>query len=206
MGMTGGLVQASEAEILRLRMNPAELPEFIEGNEWAPPVREVRPKGILGWLLRLTPITIEEVDPDAVPPEGALSGDSRPHLDLDKAWHPLHYLLSETAWEGDEPGCYLVSGGESLCDEDLGYSSIRALTPSEVRRFDDFLSSLSHDTLRKRFDPPRMVALGIYQRPRTREKPRTNDDLEHLLEAFDGLRVFVTSAARAGAGAIVYLA
>ena len=70
MGMTGGLVRASETEIARLRFNPSELPAFIEGDEWAPPLREVRPKGVLGWLLKLSPITVSEIDPDAVPPEG----------------------------------------------------------------------------------------------------------------------------------------
>jgi hypothetical protein len=64
MGMIGGLVRASEADIQRLRREPSELPEFLNCNLWAPPVREVRPKGVLGWLWRFSPITIEEVDPE----------------------------------------------------------------------------------------------------------------------------------------------
>jgi hypothetical protein len=116
MGMTGGLVRASEDDIRRFRVDRSGLSALIEGNSWAPPVRRVQPKGILGWLLRLSPITIEEVDPDAVPPEGATLVDPESHLDLDKAWQPLHFLLTGTAWEGDEPGCYLVRGGEELAE------------------------------------------------------------------------------------------
>ena len=205
MGMTGGLVRASEADIVRLRANPAELLDFVEGNEWAPPVRQVRLKGLAGWLLRLTPIRIEEVDPDAVPPEGATSGARRPHLDLDKSWHPLHYLLTGTAWEGNEPDCYLVHGGEELGDEDAGYSSIRGLTAGEVRRFHEFLSTLSPDTLRQGFDPARMIALEIYAKPRRGAAPGTPGDIEHLLAAFEGLRAFVARTAAEGDGAIVYL-
>jgi hypothetical protein len=117
------------------------------------------------------PITIEETDPDAVPPEGAQLVERDSHLDLDKASQPLHFLLTGTAWEGEEPGCYLVRGGEELIDDDeLGYSSIRALLPEQISRLDEFLRELSHETLRQRFDYERMVALEIYSKPRARDK------------------------------------
>ena len=205
MGMTGGLVRASDADIQRLRADPSSLPSFIDGDAWAPPVRRVQPKGILGFLLRLTPITIEEVDPDATPPEGAQLGRPESHLDLDKAWQPLHFLLTGTAWEGDEPGCYLIRGGEELIeDDDLGYSSIRALTPDQITRFDEFLSTLSHDMLRQRFDRDRMVALEIYSMPRSRAAG-LRDEMPYLLEAFDALRSFAATTAQRNDGAIAYL-
>lgn len=207
MGMTCGLVRASEADLLRLRADRSRLPGFIQGDVWVPPTRRVQPKGILGWLLRLTPITIHEVDPDAVPPEGATLDLPDTHLDLDKAWHPLHFLLTGTALEGEEPGCYLVRGGEELVDDDeMGYSSIRALSPEQVSRFDGFLRNLSHDTLRQRFDYQRMVALAIYSKPRAgRRAASADDELPHLLEAFDALQAFVADTATRGDGVIVYL-
>jgi hypothetical protein len=205
MGMTGGLVRASETDIRRLRADRSSLPGFIEGDVWAPPVRRVRAKGILGWLLRVAPVSIEEVDPDAVPPEGATLVESA-HLDLDKAWQPLHFLLTGTAWEGEEPGCYLVRGGEELADDDeLAYSSVRALTPDQVSRFDEFLRNLSHETLRERFDPQRMVALEIYSKPRARERAVSHDEVPHLLETFDALQSFAAVTAKGGDGAVVYL-
>ena len=207
MGMTGGLVRASEAEIRRLRDNSSELPAFLEGDEWAPPVRQVRPKGIFGWLLRLTPITVEEVDPDAVPPDDAAQGDGRPRLDLDKAWQPLQYLFTGTAFEGDEPGCYLVRGGEEMCeDEEWGYNSIRILEPAAVRRFDEFLGGLSHDVLRQRFDRNAMVTQKVYSRKQARNGSGEDEEMEHLLETFDDLRSFVAETAVTGDFLIVYLA
>jgi hypothetical protein len=206
MGMTGGLVRASEDDIRRFRVDRSGLSAFIEGSTWAPPVRRVQPKGILGWLLRLSPITIEEVDPDAVPPEGATLVDPESHLDLDKAWQPLHFLLTGTAWDGEEPGCYLVRGGEELDeDEELGYSSIRALTPHQVSLFDELLTKLSHDTLRQRFDYQRMLALGVYAKPRGRAKSGAEDEVIHIIQAFDALQAFIAAAARQRHGAIVYL-
>ena len=205
MGMTGGLVRVSEAEIARLRSNPAELVAFIEGDGWAPPSREVRPKGILGWLLKLSPITVSENDPDAVPPEDYLPGPRQSTIDFEKAWHPLHYLFTGTAWDGDEPGCFLTRGGEELGDADLGYSTIRALSPTQVRQFDEFLHQLSHEELRRRYDPERMVALEIYAKNSARAGARADEEIEHLLELFDELRAFVKDSAAAGDGAISYL-
>lgn len=206
MGMTGGLVRASEADIRRLRADRSALPGFIEGDVWAPPQRRVHPKGIIGWLLRLTPISIHETDPDAVPPEGAQIVERESHLDLDKAWQPLHFLLTGTAWEGEEPGCYLIRGGEELVDDDdLGYSSIRALTTDQISRLDEFLRELSHETLRQRFNHERMVALEIYAKPRARNKADAPDEVYHLLEAFDSLVSFVAVTAQRGEGAIAYL-
>lgn len=210
MGMTGGLVQASPKEIAHLREHPAELPEFLDCGIWAPPNREVRPKGILGWLLRLTPVRIYESDPGAVPPPGAEHGARRPNVDLDKAWEPLHFLLTGTALEGEEPACYLARGGEELAeqldDEESAYSSIRVLTPERVAAFDRHLSSLTIDELRRRFDVNRMVELRIYaKRRRTKAPPDDDRTLDHLIEAFEDLRTFVRETAASGAGAIAYL-
>jgi len=204
--MTGGLVRASEADIARLRADRSSLPHFIEGDAWAPPIRRVQPKGVLGWLLKLTPITIEEVDPDAVRPADAALTDSDAHLDLDKAWLPLHFLLTGTAWEGEEPACYLVKGGEELADEDddLGYSSIRALTPHQVRRFSEFLGPLTHDALRERFEIEKMVALDIYRVSRGRTVSR-DVEMPYLLDAFDALQSFAARTAERNDGAIAFL-
>jgi hypothetical protein len=210
MGMTGGLVRASLEEVARLRQHPSELPAFLDCGIWAPPNREVRPKGILGWLLRLTPVRVYENDPDAVPPPGAENGAIRPHVDLDKAWEPLHFLLTGTALEGEEPACYLARGGEELVealdDEESVYSSIRVLTPEQVAAFDRHLSSLTTDELKRRFDVERMVELRIYSRRRGAKMPANDDGtLDHLIEAFEDLHAFVRETAASGAGAIAYL-
>ena len=194
-----------------LAEHPSELLEFLDCGVWAPPNREVRPNGILGWWLRLTPVRIYENDEDAVPPPGAEAGDLRPNIDLDKAWEPLHFLLTGTAMEGDEPACYLARGGGELAGEDLddeqsGYSSIRALTPEQVAAFDRHLSSLTLDELRRRFDVDRMVELRIYSKRRGKTAPTDDEEtLGHLIEAFEDLRTFVRETAASGAGAIAYL-
>jgi hypothetical protein len=195
MGMTGGLYRASPAEIQKLVGDPASIEAFVEASSWAPPVREVRPKGILGWLMKLSPVTVLETDPDAEPPPGYDERNDRPHCDLEGVWHGLHFLFTGTAWEGDEPACYLIRGGEAIGDaEELGYSVLHALSPDKVRRFSSFLAGVSHKELERRFSVARMREFGIDHRP-----------INVLLRACGELRVFVDATVEAEAGAVVYV-
>jgi hypothetical protein len=203
--MTCSLYRATAADLDRLLADPAAVQSFIESIEGpALPVRQVRPKGILGFLLRLTPITIEEVVPES---ERAGTPPSAPHhpdrgLDIEKAWHGLHFLFTGTSDGGEEPACYLVHGGEALDDEGYG----RALRPAQVQSFASFLASLTPDELRGRYDPARMVGLEIYpdsiwdDDTKGKESPR-----DWLIKSFGEVQAFVARAAAAGDGMVVHI-
>jgi hypothetical protein len=125
-------------------------------------------------------------------------------VDLDKAWHGLHFLLTGTAWEGSPPHCFLLMGGEEVEDVDLGYGPARLLRPPAVRAFATALSALDEETLRSRFDPARMLEIDIY--PAIWDRPVEQDDtLGYLLAHFAALRDFVGQASAAGRGLLVYL-
>jgi hypothetical protein len=98
MGLTCSLHRATEADVARLLADPAAVPGFLDPDDGsAPRVREVRPRGILGWLLRLTPITISEVGPGSDDDPPYPSPDPDRSIDIEKAWHGLHFLLTGTA-------------------------------------------------------------------------------------------------------------
>jgi hypothetical protein len=62
--------------------------------------------------LLASPEAIEEFleeDPDSEE-EGEDPGGS---LDIDKAWHGLHFLLTGTAWEGTSPLDFIVAGART---------------------------------------------------------------------------------------------
>jgi hypothetical protein len=205
MGMTCTLRRASAADIDRLRAAPTEVANFLFPEHSGPPVVTVPPPpGPLGWILRLLPITVTQVDPNYVPPEHPPATDDG-QLDLDKAWHGLHFLFTGTAWDGEEPGCFLVSGGEEIGDDDSD-SQPRVLDANRVRRFSEFLSALSVEELQRRFDPARMNLLDIHP------KRDWADDLapdmsafKYLRESFDELQKFVGVAAEEGDAIIVHL-
>ncbi len=159
MGLTCSLHRASEAEIERLLAESDAVAGFLYPEDGSMlRVKEVRPRGVLGWLFRLTPITIEEVVPDSDDGVAIRPSDPDRSIDIDQAWHGLHFLFTGTANEGDEPACYIVRGGENLDDE--GHA--RALRPDQVRRFAAYLDTLTPAELARRYDPARMTKLGIY--------------------------------------------
>ena len=206
MGMTGGLYRASAAETRKLVEEPTSIVAFVEASGWAPPVREVRPAGFLGWLMKLSPVRVFETDPDAAPPRDYDPATDRPHCDLEGVWHGLHFLFTGTAWEGDEPGCYLIRGGEEIGEADeLGYSVLHALSPAQVQQFSAFLHGLSRAELERRFNPARMMELEIYPEHWTRAVDGNGRLLDGLLDGYDELRVFVARSVEAGAGAVVYV-
>ncbi|HYM00526.1 MAG TPA: YfbM family protein [Blastocatellia bacterium] len=125
-------------------------------------------------------------------------------IDLDKAWHGIHFLLTSSAWGGSEPLCYLIKGGRHIGDVDVGYGPARVLTPAEVRSFNLALSAITRDVLASRFDRAEMMRQKIYPERWYRE-PKEDDALGYLLEPFEILKSFVCQIAENGLGIITYL-
>jgi hypothetical protein len=82
-------------------------------------------------------------------------------LDLDKAWHGLHWLLTGTTDDASTPAGMAILGGAEI-GEDWGYGPPRLLRPDDVRRVADALGELTEDDLRARFDPEAMKAADLY--------------------------------------------
>lgn len=129
----------------------------------------------------------------------------RTSTDLDKAWHGIHWLLTGSADGGGEPLCYLVAGGETVGDVDVGYGPARALKSTQVAEWHDALARISPDELARRFDPRAMLAADIYPEIWARSITGKEDTLDYLLQASAGLRDFLAAACREKSGLLVYL-
>jgi hypothetical protein len=202
MGTYATLWRITDADVEELTRHPDRAGTFLFG-EPPPEVRETR--GLLGFISRFTPITISkpvEWTPDATWGRTRAQGE----LSLEKAWHGLHFLFTGTSWEGDEPACYLVSGGEDL-EIDDGDSPPRLLRAPQVASFASFLAGLSEEELARRYDPRRMMQLEIapetWDRDEDAEEGET--ELEHLLGAFRDLRAFVRTAREEGQAIVVHV-
>ncbi|GAA4031981.1 hypothetical protein GCM10022409_15300 [Hymenobacter glaciei] len=130
-------------------------------------------------------------------------------LNLDKAWHGLHYLLTGTAWAGTEPACYLLAGGEQVGDEEehdvFGYGPARILMPAQVAAFNFAVAALTPAEIELRYQPAEMTRLDIY--PGIWERPdEAENNFGFLTEAAAGLRGFLRRAATQGQALIIYLA
>lgn len=122
-------------------------------------------------------------------------------LEIDKAWHGLHFLLTGNASEGSLPLGFIVDGGEEVGD-DLGYGPARALRSEQVLEIDKALDPFTTDELRRRFDPNRMSELQIYPFGWSDDP---DGELDYLLAFYAELRAFVHRTAERGHGLLVYL-
>lgn len=117
-------------------------------------------------------------------------------LELEKAWHGLHYLYTGDVEDGDEPAGFLVAGGEEVEGDDAGYGPPRVLAPEQVRAWADFLAGMSDEDLRGRYDPERMTELAVY--PEVWQDDDAAGTVAWLLGHAGRLRQFVAEAAAAG--------
>lgn len=119
-------------------------------------------------------------------------------LDLDKAWHGVHFLLTGAAWGTDNPLGGAVLGGREVGEDD-GYGPPRLLEPDLVREVAEALGVVTDAELRARFDPEEMQRLDIY--PQIWEESDILD--EYLLPNVQQLRAFYVRAAAHDAAVLI---
>lgn len=125
-------------------------------------------------------------------------------IDLGKAWHGIHFLLSgDSLLPGDPaaklPEAFLLRGGTEIDGFEFG---ARGLSSSEVRAVDAALQRVTADALRQLLDAKKLDEAEIY--PGGWEDAE-DEDLEWIVERYATLREVVHQAAHDGNGIIVYL-
>jgi hypothetical protein len=114
-------------------------------------------------------------------------------LDLDKAWHGVHWLLTGTLDNASTPAGMAIMGGTEI-GEDWGYGPPRLLRPADVRRVADALVELDDDDLRRRFNAGAMTRAEVY--PLIWDEEEVFEDF--LAPSFAMLRDFYSLAASRG--------
>jgi len=162
--------------------------------------------GIAAFFTSIPQQTLEQLleDPDKV--EELLYPDdySEPpnSMDLDKAWHGLHYLLTGDAECGEPPLSLAILDGTEIGPE-LDYGPARYLTADEVAAVAQALAALTPETLAQRFDPQDMQEKDIYPAIWDRDG---DEELEYLQMFFPTLQQFYADAAARGEVVIHWLA
>jgi len=131
-------------------------------------------------------------------------GESEPenYIDLDKAWHGLHYLLTGEADGGKLPLSLAVIGGEEFGPE-VGYGPPRFLSALQVAQVSKALESITVESLSAKFDPQDMEKKQIY--PDVIWVRDGSEALDYLLENYQQLAVFYRDAAARGDAVIQWL-
>ncbi len=131
-------------------------------------------------------------DGDAAHPDGV-------HLDIEKSWHAIHFLLTGDTWGGQPPLLHVVMGGAEIGDEDVGYGPARGLTPYEVQAVSSALREISGEALWSRFDEQAFAAAEIYP------EGWSADGKDYVVEHYEALRRFFAEAAEAQDAMLLYL-
>jgi Domain of unknown function (DUF1877) len=134
--------------------------------------------------------------------DGWRPSESGEHLDLDKAWQGIHFLLTGTDLGGDPPLNFIHRPENWVGDVDVGLGPARVVRSDEVREIAEELKSLSPEQLAERFDPKKMMELAIYPEVWDRDPA---DELAYVLAYYNDLRDFVTRTAERGQGLVVWL-
>ena len=121
------------------------------------------------------------------------SADEETFVDLDKAWHGIHWLLTGSQDSTDDVTSEVIFGGKPV-GEDLGYGPARLLDPERVRAVASTLRDLPADELRRRVDLKAMSVAELY--PDIWDETDVID--EYLVPAYDRLCAFYADAAQEG--------
>jgi hypothetical protein len=198
MSMIGNLARIPEATRQRLHQEPKQITQFLY-----PKVIGSRPKsgsGILGHLFG------RKKPRQETPPSSTESLPEQDTMDLDKAWHGLHFLFTGSDWTGDFPQGFLVTCGEPVGDVDVGYGPARSFSPGEVENIARFLEGLDEATLRHRLDPKKMADLEIYPSIWANEANlNLDEEWEYLVDGLRRMKQFVREAASKKMALLIYL-
>lgn len=154
-----------------------------------------RPRGLLARLFGRKPAP---ADPFPL----WLSDGEGKQLDLDKAWHGIHYLLTGTNFKGEFPLNFLVLGGEQAGRVEVGYGPARLFTSARVHEIAAALAPIDETSLRARFNPDEMMRLAIYPSIWDRE-PADDDTFAYCAEFYSEMKAFVADTASRGLGLVI---
>jgi Domain of unknown function (DUF1877) len=122
-------------------------------------------------------------------------------VDLDKAWHGIHYLLTGSAESNGTLASKVIMGGENI-GPDRGYGPAQVLKPSEVKAIAQLLEQTTPDMLAKRYKPKEMTRADVY--PEIWERDG-DEALQYVLEYYTKLTAFYKLAANRGQAVILVI-
>lgn len=159
--------------------------------------------GMIGYLKRIPEELLTALLEGSATVDEQVHGDEAGEaLDLDKAWHGIHYLLCGDAWEGEGPLFDALMGGKPVNESEEEDIIVRYLKPDEVREVARALEAIGDKELAEGFAPDEMNEAGVYPAPDWTEE----GELDYLLGYYGPMKAYYAQAAQNGEGMLIYVA
>ncbi len=132
-------------------------------------------------------------DPDKLLGGPYVSGEKEgQYLDIDKSWNGIHFLLTGSVWEGEEPIKSVIMGDQEIGTVDIGYGPVRLIKSEKVKQISSALDAISIEEFEKRYNIDVLNEADVY--------PSIWDatGLEYLSYYFKKLKEFYKQAAEEG--------
>ena len=158
---------------------------------------------MIGCFTRVTDADLDQVvaNPEALEKFVKFDPEGADFFDIDKAWHGIHFLLTDCAWEGSGPVAFILNGGRGI-EKDLGYGPPRGFSSSEVKEIAAALQSVDADALFAKADQAKFTTEEIY--PQIWDEPK-DECIGYLIHHFNSLKKFVQETADANKALVIYL-
>jgi hypothetical protein len=153
----------------------------------------------MGMILLLRRATSKDVarldgDPEEIVPF-VLEDESGQVIDFDKAWHALHFMLCGDMGRTSNPLSALLGDDAGLKGTEAHYYGYWAISPDEVRAFDEALSALSDQDIAARYDPDAFAAHNLYGADIFVDEG--DEALPYVMQGLPSLRAMTRAAAGA---------
>jgi len=187
--MIGSFKTTSDRDIAELLEKPKRIEKFICG-EYFPEVPAK--KGFFSFLRKK----------ESAPQDSWNPSDPGEEFDVDKAWQGIHYILTGSAYEGEGPLAFILSGGKEVGDIDVGYGPARVFTSKEVEGIVKAMSSISDEEAKARCVVEDFKANEIY--PDMWDEP-FDECFGYILSYLEDLRDFLAKAVEGQKALVVYM-
>ena len=158
--------------------------------------------GMIGYLQQVSPKLLTAlIQGELDIHEYLFDQENGEELDLDKAWHGLHYLLCGDAFQGELPLFNALMGGRPINEHETEDIIVRYLTVEEVAEVSNALAHIGQAQLKQAFDPHEMNEAGVYPSSDWSE----DGELDYLLGYYEPLKNYYRQAAATGEGMLLYV-
>ncbi len=198
MSMTMTIYSLSDGNISKLLNEPTLIWRFLEPDTpefYYHATGMGKKPGIIGKLLGKKTIPIPESLPQVL-----LGKKEGKECYLDKAWGGIHYLLTGSVWEGEEPLSFLLCSGDPIGHVDVGYGPARVIKASETAKICAAINLIDAQKLMSRFNPKEMSKVDVYPNIWESEK---EEAFEYCLESFDSLKDHLNEAVSSDLGILI---